>query len=72
MKKRKKVEVDRVFLVYQRLKRERRWWLVRSCHSESLALQLAQAIICRHKDRATMVSESVTTVEERERYRYYG
>lgn len=72
MKKLKEVETDKVFLVYQRLKRERRWWLVRSCHSESLARELAQKIICRNKDRVTMVSKSVTTVREQELDRYYG
>lgn len=72
MKKLKEVETEKVFLVYQRLKRERRWWLVRSCESESLARELAQKIICRHKDRVTMVSKSVTTVREQELDRYYG
>ena len=72
MKKLKEVETDKVFLVYQRLKRERRWWLVRSCESEGLARELAQKIICRHKDRVAMVSRSVTTVREQELDRYYG
>lgn len=72
MKKRKKIKSESIFFVYQRLKRERRWWLVRSCHSESLARKLAQAITCRHKDRMTMVSKHITTFEEQELDRYYG